>query len=112
MATGRVTLLGDAIHAMTPYQGIGANIALKDAMRLCRALTAAKRGERLLHDAIHDYETEMMRYGFAAVRRSLHAMNQAVTGNPLKLMVSRTVLRVIDRVPLFKRWMTSAAGND
>ncbi len=110
--TGRITLLGDAIHAMTPYQGIGANVALKDAVRLCRVLTSANSGERPLLDAIHDYETEMVRYGFAAVRRSLHAMHQSVTENPVKLMVSRTVLRLIDRVPPFKRWMTSAVGND
>jgi salicylate hydroxylase len=110
--TRRVTLLGDAIHAMTPYQGIGANVALKNALRLCRALTAANRGERPLLDAIHDYESEMVRYGFKAVRRSLHAMHQSVTESRIKLMFSRTVLRLIDRVPPFKRWMTSAVGND
>ena len=32
--TQRITL-GDAIHSMTPYRGIGANVALKDAVRLC-----------------------------------------------------------------------------
>ncbi|MDT7789337.1 MAG: hypothetical protein QOF58_7756, partial [Pseudonocardiales bacterium] len=31
-----VTLLGDAIHAMTPMRGIGANIALRDAQLLAR----------------------------------------------------------------------------
>ena len=44
--TGRVTLIGDAIHAMTPYRGVGANMALEDAVRLKRALVAAARGER------------------------------------------------------------------
>ena len=44
--TGRVTLLGDAIHSMTPYRGVGANVAIKDAVQLKRALTAAHCGER------------------------------------------------------------------
>lgn len=110
--TRRVTLIGDAIHAMTPYQGIGANIALKDAVRLARGLTAAGRGERPLIDAIHDYEVDMIDYGFRAVRRSLHAMNQAVTESPLRLTMSRTALRLINHVAPFKRWMTKAAGND
>jgi 2-polyprenyl-6-methoxyphenol hydroxylase-like FAD-dependent oxidoreductase len=64
--TRRITLLGDAIHSMTPYRGIGANVALKDAMRLCRALAAADRGERPLVDAIHSYEADMLDYGFRA----------------------------------------------
>jgi 2-polyprenyl-6-methoxyphenol hydroxylase-like FAD-dependent oxidoreductase len=66
--TQRITLLGDAIHSMTPYRGIGANVALKDAMRLCDALTAASRGQRLVLEAIHDYEAGMIDYGFRAVR--------------------------------------------
>ena len=110
--TRRITLLGDAIHAMTPYQGIGANVALKDAQRLCRALTAADRGERPVIDAIRDYEAEMVVYGFRAVRRSLHAMHQSITDNPLRLMMSRAMLRLIDRVAPLKRWMTGRTGND
>ncbi|MBV9628697.1 MAG: FAD-dependent monooxygenase, partial [Xanthobacteraceae bacterium] len=52
--TGRVTLLGDAIHAMTPYRGVGANVAIKDAVRLKRALTAGSK--RDLIEAIRAYE--------------------------------------------------------
>jgi salicylate hydroxylase len=103
--TRRVTLLGDAIHSMTPYRGIGANVALKDAMRLRDALVAAIRGDRPLLEAIHDYESDMVAYGFRAVRTSLRAMNQAMTENPLQLALSRTALGIINRVPTFKRWM-------
>ena len=110
--TRRITLLGDAIHSMTPYRGIGANVALKDAGRLCRALTAANRGYRPVLHAIHGYEAEMLDYGFRAVRGSLRAMEQAIPNNGLRLFVSRTLFRIVDRVPLFKRWMFRGIGDE
>jgi 2-polyprenyl-6-methoxyphenol hydroxylase-like FAD-dependent oxidoreductase len=62
-----VTLLGDAIHVMPP-RGSGANSALRDASLLCRGLVAAALGERPLLRAIEDYEVEMLRHGFEAIR--------------------------------------------
>ena len=67
--TQRIALLGDAIHAMTPHRDIGANVALKDAVRLCRALQAVNCGEQTLLDALRTCETEMIDYGFRAVAR-------------------------------------------
>ena len=110
--TQRITLLGDAIHSMTPYRGIGANVALKDAVRLCRALTAADRGERPVIDAIQAYEAGMVDYGFRAVRTSLHAMNQAVMENRVKSALSRAALRIINHVPAFKRAMYNRMGEE
>lgn len=110
--TQRITLLGDAIHSMTPYRGIGANIALKDAMRLCHALTGASRGQLPVLEAIHDYESGMIDYGFRAVRTSLHAMNQAIVESRLRAMLSRTVLRFINRVPPLKQRMLERMGKE
>jgi 2-polyprenyl-6-methoxyphenol hydroxylase-like FAD-dependent oxidoreductase len=54
--TRRITFLGDVSHAMTPYRGIGANVALKDAMRLRDALLPAHDGGVPLLQAIEGYE--------------------------------------------------------
>ena len=110
--TRRITLIGDAIHSMTPYRGIGANIALKDAVRLRDALVAADRGERPLLDAIHDYEAGMIDYGFKAVRNSLRAMEQTTTDNVLGRLASRAAFRAIDRLPPVKRWFAASLGNE
>jgi 2-polyprenyl-6-methoxyphenol hydroxylase-like FAD-dependent oxidoreductase len=65
--SGRVTVLGDAIHAMSPSGGSGANTALTDARVLRAALVAAVRGETPLTQAIRGYEEQMRDYGYAAV---------------------------------------------
>jgi salicylate hydroxylase len=110
--TGRVTLIGDAIHAMTPYRGIGANIALKDAVRLRDALVAAQHGEQPLIAAIHGYEAAMLDYGFKAVRNSLKAMQQTTGQGPIAMALSRAVLRAIDLTPPLKRAMARGLGEE
>ncbi|MEV5721694.1 FAD-dependent monooxygenase [Amycolatopsis mediterranei] len=70
--TANITLLGDAIHTMSPGRGDGANIALRDAQVLTRALTQAAQGNQTLTEAKRAYETDMLQYGFAAVSQSLH----------------------------------------
>jgi 2-polyprenyl-6-methoxyphenol hydroxylase-like FAD-dependent oxidoreductase len=110
--TGRITLLGDAIHSMTPYRGIGANVAIKDAARLKRALVAAHSGEHDIVAAIHDYETGMLDYGFRAVRNSLKAMRQTITDSAPSLMLSRLTLRAINALPPLKRAVASRLGEE
>jgi 2-polyprenyl-6-methoxyphenol hydroxylase-like FAD-dependent oxidoreductase len=110
--TGRVTLLGDAIHAMTPYRGIGANVALRDAMGLRDALIAARSGETRLLDAVADYEARMRDYGFKAVRSSLQAMQQTTGQGPVAMALSRTAFRVINQLPPIKRLMARGLGEE
>ena len=68
--TTRVTLLGDAIHAMLPTLGQGANQALRDAGLLAGRLAAASRGELALLDAIAQYEDAMRDYVYPIMEMS------------------------------------------
>jgi 2-polyprenyl-6-methoxyphenol hydroxylase-like FAD-dependent oxidoreductase len=109
--TGPVTLIGDAIHNMTPMAGVGANTALRDADLLRRRLIAAHRGEIGLTEAVADYERRMLEYGFAAVKQSLRNTKQVRSPNRVRTAVFRTVLRVVNAVPMFKRRMAAGLGT-
>jgi 2-polyprenyl-6-methoxyphenol hydroxylase-like FAD-dependent oxidoreductase len=109
---GRITLIGDAIHSMTPYRGIGANIALKDAVRLRDALVAAQHNEAPLLDAIGGYEAAMRGYGFKAVRNSLQAMQQTTGQGPIAMALSRSAFRVINHLPPLKRRMVRRMSEE
>jgi 2-polyprenyl-6-methoxyphenol hydroxylase-like FAD-dependent oxidoreductase len=90
----RVTVLGDAIHAMSPAGGSGANLALRDAAQLCRALTSAADGDDITM-AIGHYEHQMRDYGYAAVAASAKAETERGTlRNPLLRWLYRRVARV------------------
>jgi 2-polyprenyl-6-methoxyphenol hydroxylase-like FAD-dependent oxidoreductase len=67
-----VTLLGDAIHTMSPGRGDGANVALKDAALLASELRTAAAGRATLVAAKNAYQAAMLDYGFRAVADSLH----------------------------------------
>ena len=111
-ATQRVTLLGDAIHSMTPFRGIGANIALRDAAALSGALSAANRDEEDVLRSIHTYETNMIRYGFRAVRESLKAMESTLDDRPFVRAVNRTAFKALEALPPIKNWVFGHVGDE
>lgn len=47
LAKGRVVLIGDATHAMTPYLGQGTNIGQEDAAELSHVLAPVLRGKNV-----------------------------------------------------------------
>lgn len=100
-----VTLLGDAIHSMPPTGGVGGNMALRDANLLGRKLKDVHDGGSPLLTAIHEYEVEMIEYGFAAVRSSLKTTRQGISDNRGSLAAFKTILRVCQAVPPLKRLM-------
>jgi 2-polyprenyl-6-methoxyphenol hydroxylase-like FAD-dependent oxidoreductase len=109
--SGNVTLLGDAVHNMTPAGGVGANTALRDAALLTRKLAAVARGDADLIATVHDYEAAMLDYGFAAVKKSLGRTQQALAGR-LARARDRTFLRVCGRVPALRRAVFAAEWTD
>jgi 2-polyprenyl-6-methoxyphenol hydroxylase-like FAD-dependent oxidoreductase len=108
--TTNVTLLGDAIHTMTPGRGVGANTALRDALLLCRKLIEVRDGRSELIKAVNQYEAAMIGYGFDAVLKSRAQINAS---DPIhKPVVGRVVLagmraamRAVNHLPPLKRRM-------
>jgi salicylate hydroxylase len=104
--TGPVTLLGDAIHNMTPMAGIGANTALRDADLLRRSLLADD-----LLPAVHSYEEQMRVYGFAAVAKSLRNARMGASANRPARLAFRTTLRTVSAIPPLKRKFAAGLGT-
>jgi 2-polyprenyl-6-methoxyphenol hydroxylase-like FAD-dependent oxidoreductase len=65
----RVTLIGDAAHAMLPSLGLGANLSLRDASRLLDRLVAAGDGDVV--GAIGAYEADMRDYVYPFMRMAM-----------------------------------------
>jgi 2-polyprenyl-6-methoxyphenol hydroxylase-like FAD-dependent oxidoreductase len=106
--SSNVTLLGDAIHTMTPGRGAGANTALRDAALLREKLLEVHQRQKPLVHAIHEYEAEMLRYSSEAVLESRKQMNandaihKPILGG-LQLAAMRSVMRLINTAPPLKR---------
>lgn len=55
-----VTLVGDAAHVMTPFAGVGVNLALIDTLDLANAVGRCEGDKTRLPDAIKAYEQGML----------------------------------------------------
>ncbi len=62
----RIAFLGDAVHAMSPAGGLGANTALVDAASLAAHLAHSDSAGQVLKN----YGTELQTRGAAAIRLS------------------------------------------
>jgi 2-polyprenyl-6-methoxyphenol hydroxylase-like FAD-dependent oxidoreductase len=99
--TRNVTLLGDALHNMTPFRGMGANAALRDAAALRRVLVSVVRGKLPLLESLAAYEREMIEYGFGAVRSSLANM-RLVHSEGIARGLSKLGFRLMNLFPRLK----------
>jgi 2-polyprenyl-6-methoxyphenol hydroxylase-like FAD-dependent oxidoreductase len=108
--SSRVTLLGDAVHTMTPGRGVGANTALEDAALLCKRLVEVHEGKRDLLEAIHSYESDMLVYSRRVVLESRKQMDERdvihkpVIGRAV-LALTLTMMRMVNHLPSLKRMM-------
>jgi 2-polyprenyl-6-methoxyphenol hydroxylase-like FAD-dependent oxidoreductase len=102
-----VTLLGDAIHNMTPMAGIGANTALRDADHLRRALVAPAAMDTI--GRVGAYEEQMRGYANQALALSTRNARNAASTERLPRLAFRTVLRLAEAVPPVKRKMLRTA---
>ncbi|XXH02031.1 hypothetical protein Hte_008396 [Hypoxylon texense] len=71
LPVSRITLLGDAVHPMTPFRGEGGVHAIRDALNLGRALGQLSSNDtREIESLLGPYQREMIERGIPAVRGS------------------------------------------
>lgn len=88
---GRVTLLGDAAHPMTPNLGQGACQAIEDAVVLADCVAANED----MGVALNDYEARRIERANRVVEQSHRIGKMAQNANPLVCAFRNAVIRMI-----------------
>lgn len=97
---GRVTLVGDACHSMTPYLGMGVNVTMEDAFMLARCL------EEMPDDA----EAALKRYDSARIARANRAKSESLAMH--KIFHSSALATEETAWPYIKRHWSPQAVRD
>ena len=98
-SNGRVTLLGDAAHPMTPNMGQGACQAIEDAVALAACLTT----EPTVASALQTYETQRLKRANTVVQRSRRIGQVVQLERPLAARVRNALFKVIPSRVLLKQ---------
>jgi len=84
-ALPNLTILGDAAHLMPPYAGEGVNMAMLDALELCRSLTDEHFADTRL--AIAAYEQQMRTRAAEAAKDSMDSTVALHSPDAISFMV-------------------------
>ena len=102
-----VTLLGDAAHLMTPFAGVGVNVALADALSLARALIKRKNAPGLkvnvkqsVAEALREYEGMMFERAKENMSKTWEGLQQHFS----KEGIEERVRRLQARVKMVEEW--------
>lgn len=96
---GRVTLLGDAAHPMTPNMGQGACQAMEDAVALATCLAT----QRTVPWAIQGYEKQRLKRANAVVQQSARIGQVAQWEGALAVKLRNTALKMLPTPLLLKQ---------
>ncbi|RJO78483.1 FAD-dependent monooxygenase [Nocardia panacis] len=91
----RVTLVGDAVHAMPPLGAHGGNTALRDAALLAEKLEHAVAHGASLEHALSAYQDEMVPYAFQSVDEASKQLRRLTGSNPVQRWI---LLRALPRL--------------
>jgi 2-polyprenyl-6-methoxyphenol hydroxylase-like FAD-dependent oxidoreductase len=76
-----VTLLGDGAHLMTPFAGVGVNLAMVDALKLAKTLVEYAGEKENLVTALREFETEMFERADEYARKTRDNMQSHFSAN-------------------------------
>ncbi|GBC10181.1 hypothetical protein RclHR1_09400003 [Rhizophagus clarus] len=97
--SSRVTLLGDAAHAMSPVLGAGANNAIQDADKLSQALLKYTDNDISF---IEEYEKEMLKRTSADVLKSRNVtFKTSIPLGPFGIIIRDSILKGINAMIRF-----------
>jgi 2-polyprenyl-6-methoxyphenol hydroxylase-like FAD-dependent oxidoreductase len=102
---GRITILGDAAHPMTPFLGQGACQALEDAVALGTSLANGRDPG----DGLREYERQRIPRANAFVTRSRRAGQLARVRNPVLAAARNALLKRVS--PAFQARQIAAMIN-